>query len=236
MRPRRVAAGWLFLAMVLGTPPGSRAAHLTGTVKAEARVKNPQSAGGGAYANRALQSAARFDYDSLQNVVVFAVPLDSGASSAADAGPRAVEMAFREDRSEARAEPDFLLARAGTSVSFRNATRRPVTVFAGGASPDSFTLAVSSKSAAQRTLTESGLYEVGLLEFPDARAEIFAAGPYSALAGSGGRFDLEIPPGRYAVTAWHRRLPEQTREILVPAQGTATADFVLSVKGLPEVP
>ncbi len=35
----------------------------------------------------------------------------------------------------------------------------------------------------------------------------------------------DVPPGTYAVTAWHERLGERTSQVTVPAQGKARVDF-----------
>jgi hypothetical protein len=56
---------------------------------------------------------------------------------------------------------------------------------------------------------------------------------FAATADSGRYAITNVPPGTYQLTAWHERLPKQTREITVPAEGTVKADFVLSITNLP---
>jgi len=52
---------------------------------------------------------------------------------------------------------------------------------------------------------------------PDGRAVV---------AGADGTFRVrDVPPGTYAVTAWHERLGERTAQLTVPPQGEARVDF-----------
>ena len=58
--------------------------------------------------------------------------------------------------------------------------------------------------------------------------------PFFAVADQHGRYTIKgVPPGTYRLRAWHERLPSQTREITVPAEGGVTADFVLTLASLP---
>ena len=48
----------------------------------------------------------------------------------------------------------------------------------------------------------------------------------AALVGADGTFTVrDVPPGTYAVKAWHERLGERTSQVTVPAQGKARVDF-----------
>ena len=59
--------------------------------------------------------------------------------------------------------------------------------------------------------------------------------PYFAMADERGRFVIkDVPPGRYKVRAWHERLPAQTREVEVPADGEVRIDFALGLGELPK--
>jgi hypothetical protein len=60
--------------------------------------------------------------------------------------------------------------------------------------------------------------------------------PFFALADEKGRFVIrDVPAGTYKVKAWHERLPSQTREIVVPAEGDVRLEFTLGV-GRPPKP
>ena len=66
-------------------------------------------------------------------------------------------------------------------------------------------------------------------------AKLFVSGPYYSLMDAQGHYSMDIPTGTYKVTAWHARLPSQTREIQVKEGGYNVLDFTLSVKQLPEI-
>jgi hypothetical protein len=54
------------------------------------------------------------------------------------------------------------------------------------------------------------------------------------MADGRGRFVIkDVPAGTYKLRAWHERLPSQTREIVVPAEGEVQVDFTLGVGQLP---
>src|SRR4029450_13835420 len=52
--------------------------------------------------------------------------------------------------------------------------------------------------------------------------------PWYAQPASDGSFTIEaVPPGRYTLHAWHERSPDLTRELTVPAAGTADLELQL---------
>jgi hypothetical protein len=54
--------------------------------------------------------------------------------------------------------------------------------------------------------------------------------PWFALSENNGRYTIRnVPAGTYRLKAWHERLPPQTREIVVPADGEVRADFTLGL-------
>ncbi|MCX6895661.1 MAG: hypothetical protein NTZ16_09235 [Verrucomicrobia bacterium] len=46
-------------------------------------------------------------------------------------------------------------------------------------------------------------------------------------------FIRNVPAGNYRLKVWHERLPAQTREITVPAEGEVKIDFLLNLANLP---
>ena len=59
--------------------------------------------------------------------------------------------------------------------------------------------------------------------------------PYFAATDGSGHYSItHVPPATYRLTAWHERLPKQTRDITVPNDGAVKADFILSVTNLPK--
>lgn len=58
--------------------------------------------------------------------------------------------------------------------------------------------------------------------------------PWFAATDARNRYEIkDVPPGVYRLTAWHDRLPRQTQEVTVTADGVAEVDFVLGITGLP---
>jgi plastocyanin len=52
---------------------------------------------------------------------------------------------------------------------------------------------------------------------------------YFAVTDEDGRYRIDnVPPGNYAVVAWHESLPSETRKVSVPDSGEADLNFVLS--------
>jgi hypothetical protein len=60
--------------------------------------------------------------------------------------------------------------------------------------------------------------------------------PYFAVADNRRRFVIKnVPAGTYRLRAWHERLPSQTKDVVVPAQGEVTVNFSLGVAELPKL-
>src|SRR5919107_1934214 len=56
--------------------------------------------------------------------------------------------------------------------------------------------------------------------------------PWFTQPQSDGTFTLgSVPPGRYALHAWHERVPEVTRDVQVPARGIADLSLALDARG-----
>ncbi len=221
-------------AALAAPPPAPGTARVSGIVTAEARVQAKEEADE-VYGDRAGAYAPLFDYRHLKDVVVYAEPVSTAAAVApADAPP--ARLTFRPGRNGTAVEPAFLALRVGGELLLRNETGQDVGVVAGGRSAASLMVRVSSNSSTAVRLRESGPYWLMSPEAPGRSALVFAAGPYFAVADAAGRYALELPPGDYVVTAWHPRLPPRSSALRIEAGKEPRLDFMLSVKGLPEVP
>jgi hypothetical protein len=52
--------------------------------------------------------------------------------------------------------------------------------------------------------------------------------PYFAVSDEDGSYEIkDVPPGKYTLKIWHKRLKGSSVTVEVPASGVATADFEL---------
>lgn len=223
----------LTLLLALAAGAAAQDAVLAGRVTAVPRVTRRAPADD-AYADRELSTARRLDYKHLTGVVVYAVPLDtpSAAAPAPAPGLVTVEKGWRG----LRLTPEFQAVAAGADAVFRSAAKDPVTVVAGGGSAGPLAVTLEPGQELRRPLEAAGLYRLSCLEDARAEARVFAGGAYQAVADRDGRYALRLPAGRYAVTAWHERLPPLTEELDAAAGESRALDFTLSVRVLPQVP
>src|SRR4029079_18714624 len=96
------------------------------------------------------------------------------------------------------------------------------------------------------SMSEANPFDLGLYKNPDVkrvpfnkagRVDVFCSihanmncvvdvleNPWFAVADAGGKYAItNVPPGTYKLKAWHERLPSQTQEITVPAEGEVKA-------------
>ena len=227
----------LLLAAILGSPALAAAGRIHGLVKAEPRVE-PKAAGGGAYADRSLAAATLFDYKHLKNVVVYAESVEEGPAPAGAAPPAggAAEISVAKGRYGLELRPGFAVVRAGGVLRWRNATAAPVHVFAGGEGELGATLGAGESADVRVAAAAGSSFRLFCLEEAAAGGMLLVTGPHFARAGPDGRYALELPAGRYKITAWHYRLPALTLDVDVEAGADRTLDLNLTLKRLPEVP
>lgn len=223
----------LALLVALATGAAAQEAVLGGRVSAVPRVTRRAPADD-AYSDRELATARRLDYKHLTGVVVYAVPLDTPSAAVPVPAPGAVTV--QKGWRGLRLTPEFSAVATGAEVVFSNAGKDRVTVVAGGGSAGPLAVALAPGSEVRRPLEAVGLYRLSCLEDARAEARVFVGGPYLAAADREGRYELRLPAGRYAVTAWHERLPPRTAELDVAAGERRALDFELTVRVLPEVP
>jgi plastocyanin len=147
--------------------------------------------------------------------VVYAEPIDAAASRA----PRRVTLSQKNKTFL----PRLLAVPAGSTVDFPNNDGIFHNVFSLSG-PQPFDLGLyRSGETRLRTFTAAGTYRVFCNIHPQMTAVIVVApSAFTALAAPDGRFTLDLPPGRYRVTA----LSERSSPVSVEAtstQGATTA-------------
>ncbi|MGE0361735.1 MAG: hypothetical protein AB7H93_01255 [Vicinamibacterales bacterium] len=160
--------------------------------------------------------------------VVYAEPLDGGAP-VRPAPPVAIE---QRDKTFV---PRVLAVPVGTTVRFPNSDGIFHNVFS--LSPgNAFDLGLYRSGASKsRTLVTPGLVRVFCNIHPQMTAVVVAVPtPWVTVAGSGGAFRLELPAGRYKVTALSERAAAVTADITV-AGVTAAPSLALDESGFTAV-
>ena len=223
-------------AWFVGSPALGQMAHVSGTVTAQPRLQPKGGRPDGLYDDRGIRYARFFDYKHLKNVVVYAEPLASSASASSPLQNLSFPVRIERSGSSPKIHPGFLAIPLGSTVSFKNQTSHPLTLFAGSDSADSFTLMLDPENEKPVVFNTVGLCRLFLLENPLTRSDLFVAGSYVGLVDEQGHYALELPAGRYKVTVWHERLPSQSEEIELKEGEARPLDFSLLVLGqLPEI-
>jgi len=223
----------IFLTVLLSSLAAS-AGTIRGTVKAEGKSDSPDAAGGGKYDSRKYKFAERINYDELRDFVVYIDGPVAGLPTATNQSVRVDTK--RVNQKGAAFLPHVLPIVAGTTVEWPNNDDIFHNVF---------------------SMSEANPFDLGLYKNPDVkrvpfnkagRVDVFCSihanmncvvivleNPCFAVADAGGKYAItNVPPGTYKLKAWHERLPSQTQEITVPAEGEVKADFTLGIKNLPK--
>ncbi len=147
--------------------------------------------------------------------IVYAEPLDA-------APPRAGGR-FMLTQKNKTFQPHVLAVPAGSTISFPNDDEIFHNVFSL-AGPQPFDLGLyRAGQTRERTFNRPGSYRVFCNIHPQMTALVIVVPtPYTTTAGSDGRFVLELPPGRYRMTALSERAQPVSVEV-TSAAGAATA-------------
>jgi plastocyanin len=154
--------------------------------------------------------------------VVYAEPLDSpasrgGAAFASTAGRQTAAPAALTQKHK-MFQPQVLAVPMGATVAFPNQDPIFHNVFSLSG-PQPFDLGLYRAGQARvRTFTEPGVYRVFCNIHPEMTALVLVVPTaYAAQADADGRFSLELPPGRYRLTAVSPRAPAISAEIVSTA-------------------
>ena len=205
------------------------AGTITGVVTGQGADSSAEPQGRGKYESRKFKFVERIDYSKLKDFVVYIEKIPSASS---DAPTKSASIVIQKD---AIFSPHVLPIVAGTTAEW----------------PNDDTIFHNVFSFSEATQFDLGLYknEVKKVLFDKAgRVDIFCSihkdmhciilvleNPYFAVTNAKGVYTIpDVPPGTYALKAWHERLPSQTKIITVPETEPVKVDFTLSVKSLPK--
>lgn len=221
------AAHAILLAAVVLTG-ALQAGSITGTVKAQGAPPAAES-GTDAYASRRYKFVEKLDYDQFQDFVVY---LDQPVAGAPFAPPEKPAIIQQKD---ATFVPHVLPVLVGTTVVWPNQDDIYHNVFSMSQTK-SFDLGLynAEQPAKRVTFDQPGQVDVFCAIHTKMRCIVLVlTNPYFALVDRKGHYTISgIPAGTYRVRAWHERMPSQWKEITVPADGEAVANFVLSLGDL----
>jgi plastocyanin len=206
------------------------AGTIVGTVRAEGKQETGDAGRGGKYDSRKFKFVDKLDYSQLTDFVVY---IDQPISNLPVAAPKTLQIITQRD---AVFRPHVLPVLAGTTVKWPNKDEIFHNVF---------------------SMSESNPFDLGLYKDPEVkkvqfknpgRVDVFCSihsdmscvvlvlqNPFFATTDSSRRFRIpNVPPGTYKLKAWHKRVPPDVKEVVVPENGEVQIDFTLGVKGLPQ--
>src|SRR5437588_931305 len=193
----------------------ARAASIVGTVRAQGKPGTEADASGGKYDSRQFKFVERVDYSAMHEFVVY---IEGTLGTNAPSSPKIAEVATRRIAQKGAVfSPHVLPVLVGTTIEWPNYDDILHNVF----------------SFSETKPFDLGLYkspEVKRVEFNrPGRVDVFCSiharmsciilvleHPFFASASEKGTYKIpEVPPGKYKLTAWHERLPRQTKDINV---------------------
>ena len=232
MKPTR----FIILAVFVWFAGNAGAGSITGTIRAEGKPGTEASlTGGGAYDSPKFKFVPRVDYAEMHDFVVY-IEGPVGNKPVAPETPATVESRHVVQKG-AVFSPHVLPIVVGTTVEWPNNDDIYHNVFSmSDAKPFDLGLYKHGEPGKRVTFDRPGRVDVFCSIHANMHCIILVLeNPcFAATDGSGHYAITNVPPGTYQLTAWHERLPKQTREITVAQDGSIKADFVLSITNLPK--
>ena len=217
---------WLCAALCLAGPVS--AGTITGTVTGRGAPGASGGGGGDKYASRRYKFVERVDYAKLTDFIVY---VDQVPATPPPPGKATVV------QKDAAFEPRVLAISVGSTVLWPNEDDIYHNVFSMS-EPREFNLGLYSAKEAPPAITfdRTGRVDVFCSIHTKMHCIVLVLpNPWFALSDARGRFVIrDVPAGTYKLRAWHERLPSATKEIIVPAEGEVSVDFVLGLEALPK--
>lgn len=170
------------------------------------------------------------DYSNLPGVVVWVEPKSGQTLPAKQQTPPAVEVNL------AGAPGTVYATGVGGRVVLKNIAKSPQTVLLRGPAGELTEMRVGASAQMEHSAGKPGLLEVIRDEDDEPIANVYVAPTPLVRVGRGGQSVTfaPLPPGTYAVTAWHPILPGATTTVTVSEGQTAKAALTVGVNSLPK--
>jgi plastocyanin len=223
------------LVLCLTLSLSANAGTITGTVSAQGKVVADSQGNGGDYDSPKYKFLQKIDYDSMRDFVVY---IDAPPATNTPAPTRLAQVVAtpRVAQRGAAFSPHILPVMAGTTVEWPNQDSIYHNVFSYS-DAKSFDLGLYKGNPPEKHVTfdKTGRVDVFCSIHANMNCVVLVLpNPYFAMTDAHGHYAItNVPPGTYKLKAWHERLPGETREITVPADGEVKADFALGIKNLP---
>ena len=221
----------IMLLAILAAPVAAVAGTIKGTVRGAPPLGAAEPPGSGAYESRRYKFVEKVNYDELRD---FVVHIDQPLATIAGAPP---SQTVKTTQKNANFDPHVLPIMVGTTVRWPNEDAIFHNVFSMSDVKE-FDLGYYKQEAVPEvTFSRVGRVDVFCAIHSRMHCIILVLpNPLFALADDRGRFVIpDVPPGTYRLKAWQERLPSQTKEVVVPAEGEVEVDFVLRVGSLPKL-
>ena len=212
-----------------------RAGTISGLVRARGNEGAEPASGGGKYDSRKYKFVERVDYAELHEFVVYVVG-PAGTNAARSAKPVQVVTTRRITQQGAVFSPHLLPILVGTTVEWPNSDDIFHNVFSIS-EPKEFDLGLYKHPEIKRvTFDKLGRVDVFCSIHKAMNCIILVLeNPFFAATDARGQYSIpQVPAGTYTLKAWHERLPGQSLEVTVPADGEVRIDFTLAVANLPK--
>jgi len=205
---------------------------LGGTITGEVKAKGkdiPDSGGNDdAYSSRKYKFAAKVDYASMRDFVVYVDGLT--LTNVANTNIATVTTA-KVAQSGAQFSPHILPVLAGTTVEWPNHDEIYHNVFSYSDAA-TFDLGLYKDNPPDKRVqfATPGKVDVYCSIHQDMHCIVLVMNnPYFATTDRSGRYTIKnVPAGKYKLKAWGERLPATAQEITVPEEGTVNLDFTLT--------
>jgi plastocyanin len=189
-------------------------------------IANPAAAGGEVTGKLKITGRPAA---AMVTTIVYAEPMEGKPPAA----PKTYKL-LQKDKSFS---PRVLAIPVGSSVEFINEDPILHNVFSLSP-PTPFDLGLyRSPKSKTRTFNAPALFRVFCNIHPQMTAVILVVDtPYITEADAAGNYRLQLPPGRYKITAWSERSTEATAELTVTSSGTIAPELTLDESHYVELP
>jgi hypothetical protein len=171
------------------------------------------------------------DYDNLEDVVVWLEPA-SGAGGSGGAAGAPVTVQVVADK----AAGAIVAASVGQKILLRNAGSRATSIYSVSEGNEFDFTSIAPGESREYVVRSPGLIEVLTDPSKEPAARVYAApSRWVATTRSGRAVDfVDVVPGRYAVVAWHARLPGARAAVDLAANQRAQVNLEIGVNALPK--